>query len=44
MNVNYFADVPLAPPNPIFGVSQECKNDPNPHKIDGVIGAYRYVK
>lgn len=36
-----FSSVPLLPPNIILGVALECKNDPEPNKIDLTIGAYR---
>ena len=36
-----FDSVPLCPPNPIFGVAQQCKQDTSPSKIDVTIGAYR---
>lgn len=36
-----FDSVPLCPPNPIFGVAQQCKQDSSPKKIDVTIGAYR---
>lgn len=37
----FFAQVPLAPPNPILGLALECKNDSFGDKIDLAIGAYR---
>jgi len=38
---SFFDEVPLAPPNGILGVAQECRLDTNPLKIDLTIGAYR---
>ncbi|EFA86317.1 aspartate aminotransferase [Heterostelium album PN500] len=36
-----FTNVPLAPVDPIIGVSQAYKADPSPNKVDVSVGAYR---
>ncbi len=36
-----FADVPLAPPDPILGLSEAYKQDPNPAKINLAVGVYK---
>ncbi|EGG17697.1 aspartate aminotransferase [Cavenderia fasciculata] len=36
-----FANVPLAPVDPILGVSMAYKADPSPNKVDISVGAYR---
>eukprot|EP00639_Heterosigma_akashiwo_P001693 CAMPEP_0194575838 /NCGR_PEP_ID=MMETSP0292-20121207/11171_1 /TAXON_ID=39354 /ORGANISM="Heterosigma akashiwo, Strain CCMP2393" /LENGTH=350 /DNA_ID=CAMNT_0039427723 /DNA_START=235 /DNA_END=1284 /DNA_ORIENTATION=- len=36
-----FADVPLAPPDAIFGLNEAFRNDPNPNKVSLGVGAYR---
>eukprot|EP01062_Namystynia_karyoxenos_P050206 TRINITY_DN3893_c0_g2_i1.p1 TRINITY_DN3893_c0_g2~~TRINITY_DN3893_c0_g2_i1.p1 ORF type:complete len:975 (+),score=379.00 TRINITY_DN3893_c0_g2_i1:73-2925(+) len=36
-----WSDLPLAPPDSIFGVVQQFKADTHPNKVDLVVGAYR---
>ena len=38
---NKWHAVPMAPPDPILGVAVAFNADPNPHKINLGIGAYR---
>lgn len=38
---SFFSSIPLAPPNSILGVAQQCRNDAYANKIDLTIGAYR---
>lgn len=39
--MTFFTDVPLAPPDAIFGLASKFKADPSEDKVDLVIGAYR---
>jgi len=36
-----FAHVPMGPPDPILGVTEAFKADPNPKKMNLGVGAYR---
>ena len=36
-----FDKVPLAPEDAVFGLAAQCSADPNPNKVNLVIGAYR---
>jgi aspartate aminotransferase len=36
-----FEKVPLAPEDAVFGLAAQCAADPNPNKVNLVIGAYR---
>lgn len=38
---SHFEGVPLEPPDAIFGLANNFKNDPHGQKVDLVIGAYR---
>jgi len=38
---SHFEGVPLEPPDAIFGLANNFKNDPHSQKVDLVIGAYR---
>ena len=39
--VKMFSEVPVSPPDPIFGMNQSFNEDPNPAKVNLGIGAYR---
>lgn len=36
-----FTSIPVAPPNPVLGLSRECQLDPSPNKINLTVGAYK---
>jgi hypothetical protein len=40
-NNSHFSKVPLAPPDPIFGLNQSFLEDKDPIKVNLGIGAYR---
>ena len=40
----WWSGVEMGPPDPILGVSEAFKKDPNPKKINLGVGAYRLVK
>jgi aromatic-amino-acid transaminase len=39
--MNLFEQVPTAPPDPILGLTEAFKNDPNPDKINLTVGVYQ---
>jgi aromatic-amino-acid transaminase len=39
--MSLFQSVPLAPPDPIFGIETAFRADPRPHKLNLAIGVYR---
>lgn len=39
--IHWFRNVPAAPADPILGVTEAFKKDPNPNKINLGVGAYR---
>ena len=39
--MNLFEQVPAAPPDPILGLSEAFRNDPNPEKINLSVGVYQ---
>jgi len=41
MQVINWNSIPLAPPDPIFGILKMCNEDKDPNKISLVVGAYR---
>ena len=38
---NVFAKVPMAPPDPVLGISVAYANDSDPRKVNLGVGAYR---
>lgn len=40
-STQWWKDVPLGPPDIILGIFEAHKLDPNPHKVDLSVGAYR---
>ncbi|CAH1176888.1 unnamed protein product [Phaedon cochleariae] len=38
---SWWSDIPMAPPDSIFGLVEAYKKDPSPNKVNLVVGAYR---
>jgi len=41
MNRSFFSDVPMAPADPVLGVTEAFRNDPNPNKVNLGVGIYQ---